>query len=148
MRFLLLLLPLLSFACTPKPTTANSPAKNATAMASLPIPSAWDLISCERDGKTIPAGNDKAFIAIREGEIGGHTGCNVFGGEWTGSAAQMVVPGVMSTKMYCDKVADQERQILDMLNGKVSCKTTDGETLVISSGKEKLILRRNDKWLK
>ena len=117
-------------------------------MANLPIPSAWQLVSCEIDGKTIPAVNDKAFIAIRDGEIGGHTGCNAFGGEWTGSASKMNVPGVMSTKMFCNDVADQERLILDLLNGTVSCATSDGKSLVISSGQRKLILTRNDKRLK
>lgn len=117
-------------------------------MANLPIPSAWQLVSCAIDGKTIPAVNDKAFIAIRDGEIAGHTGCNAFGGEWTGSPQKMKVPGVMSTKMFCNDVADQERMILDMLNGTISAISSDGQTLVITSGKEKLLLQRDDKRLK
>lgn len=116
-------------------------------MANLPIPSAWQLVSCEIDGKTIPAVNDKAFIAIRDGQIGGNTGCNSFGGEWTGSTSKMDVPGVMATKMFCDEVADQERLILNMLNGSVSCTTNDGQNLTISDGKSKLVLTRNDKRL-
>ncbi|MEM6769151.1 MAG: META domain-containing protein [Bacteroidota bacterium] len=116
-------------------------------MAKLPIPSAWELVSCEIDGKTIPAVNEKAFIAMRDGEIGGHTGCNAFGGEWTGSTSKMDVPGVMSTKMFCNDVADQERLILDLLNGTVSCATADGKTLIISAGQRKLKLTRNDKRL-
>ncbi len=117
-------------------------------MANLPIPSAWELVSCVIDGKTIPAVNDKAFIAIRDGEIGGHSGCNAFGGEWTGTPEKMKVPGVMSTKMFCNDVADQERMIFDMLNGTVSASSNDGKTLVISSGKGKLLLQRNDSRLK
>ena len=82
--------------------------------------------------------------------MGGHVyfACNAFGGEWTGSASKMNVPGVMSTKMFCNDVADQERLILDLLNGTVSCATSDGKSLVISSGQRKLMLTRNDKRLK
>lgn len=117
-------------------------------MAQLQIPSAWDLVSCEIDGKTIPAVNDKAFVAIRAGEIGGHTGCNSFGGEWSGDPDKMKVPGVMSTKMYCSDCAEQERIILDLMNGTVSAATTDGKTLILAGKAGKLKLRRNDGRLK
>lgn len=122
-------------------------ADNNSTMADLQIPSGWDLVSCEINGKRVPAANDKAFIAIRDGEIGGHTGCNAFGGEWTGDADQMKVPGVMSTKMFCAECADQERVILDLLNGTITPEATSGE-LVLSGKTGKLYLRRNDARLK
>lgn len=146
MRLLLLLLPLLLLACQPKKMAGDAGAKDNT-MASLTIPSAWDLVSCEIDGKMVPAANDKAFVAIRAGEIGGHTGCNAFGGEWTGDPGKMKVPGVMSTKMFCSECADQERLILDLLNGTVAA-AVDGKELTLSGKAGKLKLRRNDARLK
>lgn len=122
-------------------------ADNNSTMADLQIPSGWDLVSCEINGKRVPAANDKAFIAIRDGEIGGHTGCNAFGGEWTGDADQMKVPGVMSTKMFCAECADQERLILDLFNGTVDA-AVDGKELTLSGKAGKLKLRRNDARLK
>jgi len=143
MRALLLLLPLLFLACQPKPAAGD----NAKTMANLPIPSAWELVSCEIDGKMVPAANDKAFVAIRDGEIGGHTGCNSFGGEWSGKPGSMKIPGVMSTKMYCEDCAAQERVILDLFNGTVAA-AVDGKSLTLKGQDAKLLLRRNDARLK
>lgn len=144
MRLLLLtLLPFLFLACQPKQLGGDK----SSAMATLPIPSAWDLVSCEIDGKMVPAANDKAFVAIRTSEIGGHTGCNAFGGEWSGKPAKMKVPGVMSTKMYCADCAEQERTILDVFNGTVSA-AVDGKMLTLTGAAGKLQLRRNDARLK
>jgi len=141
-------------SCQPKPDTAGrspeDPAanKNITEVQKIPIPSAWTLVSCERDGKTIPAVNDRCFIALRDGQIGGNTGCNGFGGDWSGSPTKMKVPGVMATKMYCEDAAEQEAMILDMLNGTIKLEMVNPKTLLITSGKQQLKLARNDGKLK
>ena len=147
MRTLFLLLPLLALACQPKNLTGDGAPKEYDNMAALPIPSAWDLVSCEIDGKTVPAANDKAFVAIRAGQIGGHTGCNAFGGDWSGDPDKMKVPGVMATKMYCADCAEQEALILELMNGTVRTRT-DGKTLTMSGAAGELKLRRNDARLK
>ncbi|MEM9930047.1 MAG: META domain-containing protein, partial [Bacteroidota bacterium] len=88
----------LALACQPKPKANVPEEKQDMAKSELPIPSAWVITSCEQKGKTVPAVNDKGFIAIRDGQIGGHSGCNSFGGEWSGNSKKMKVPGVMATK--------------------------------------------------
>lgn len=135
-------------ACQPKPDATVTETK-ATDMSAteLPIPSAWSLVSCEHDGKTMPAANNKAFIAIRDGQIGGHSGCNAFGGDWTAKGKKMKVPGVMASKMYCEDCAMQERLIFDLLNGTV-VPSVSGSKLTLANASTTLTLRRNDKLLK
>lgn len=116
-------------------------------MTEIPIPSAWDIVSCQIGGETVPAANDKGFVALRDGQIGGHTGCNSFGGDWTGKPSTMDIPGVMSTKMFCAESADQERLLLDLLNGTVTAEA-DGKQLTLSGTAGKIKLVRNDARLK
>lgn len=134
--------------CQPKPD-ATVKEEKATEMSAteIPIPSAWSLVSCEREGKTMPAVNEKAFIAIRDGQLGGHSGCNTFGGDFTMKGKKMNVPGVMATKMYCDDAAEQENLMFDLLNGTV-VPEVKGSTLILSNGTTTLTLSRNDKLLK
>lgn len=135
-------------ACQPKPDATVEESKPTEMSAkTLPIPSAWSLVSCEHDGKTMPAANNKAFIAFRDGQIGGHSGCNAFGGDWTQKGKKMKVPGVMATKMYCEDCAEQENLMFDLLNGTVT-PTVNGSTLTLSNGTTTLTLNRNDKLLK
>ena len=135
-------------ACQPKPVATVTEGKT-TEMSDtqLPIPSAWALVSCEHDGKTMPAANSKAFIAIRDGQIGGHSGCNAFGGDWTQKGKKMNVPGVMASKMYCEECAEQENLLFDLLNGTVVPRVK-GSTLTLSNSSTTLTLSRNDKLLK
>ncbi|WP_020567051.1 META domain-containing protein [Neolewinella persica] len=149
MRILSILVVLfLALACQPKTgAVAGEAADNKKEMATIPVPSAWVIKTCEQNGKSIPAVNSKGFIAIREGQIGGNSGCNTFGGDWTGSAAKMKVPGVMSTKMYCQDAAEQEQMVFDLLNGTVTTKVSGNELTMSGSGIT-LTLMRNDKLLK
>ncbi|MFT5998789.1 MAG: heat shock protein HslJ [Neolewinella sp.] len=149
MRILSILVVLfLALACQPKTgAVVGETADNKKEMATLPIPSAWVIKTCARNGKSAPAANSKGFIAIRDGQIGGNSGCNSFGGDWTGSAAKMKVPGVMSTKMYCEDAASQEQMVFDMLNGTVGTNVS-GSTLTMSGSGVTLTLTRNDKLLK
>lgn len=149
MRILSILVVLfLALACQPKTgAVAGETADNKKEMATLPIPSAWIIKTCAQNGKSVPAVNSKGFIAIRDGQIGGNSGCNSFGGDWTGSAAKMKVPGVMSTKMYCEDAAAQEQMVFDMLNGTVATKVSGNELTMSGSGIT-LTLMRNDKLLK
>lgn len=134
--------------CQPKPDATVKEAKPTEMSAQeLPIPSAWSLVSCEHDGKKMPAANKKAFIAIRDGQIGGHSGCNAFGGDWTQKGKKMSVPGVMASKMYCEDCAEQENLLFDLLNGTVT-PNVSGSTLTLSNGTTTLTLSRNDKLLK
>jgi len=134
-------------ACQPKPDATVIEVK-PTEMSDqkLPVPSAWSLVSCERDGKTIPAVNKKAFVAFRDGQIGGHSGCNAFGGDWTMKGKKMDVPGVMASKMYCADAADQENLLFDLFNGTV-VPNISGKTLTLSNATTTVILSRNDTLL-
>ena len=136
-------------ACQPKPNANVGTAKPTEAMAkeSIPTPSAWKIVSCSNGGKKVEAVNDKGFVAIRDGQIGGHTGCNSFGGEWTGSSAKMKVGGVMATKMFCADANEQEVMVLDVFNGTVTAALT-GKELTLSGGGTTLLLSRDDAMLK
>ena len=136
-------------ACQPKPSASVGIAKPTEAMAkdNIPTPSAWKIVSCSNGGKTVDAVNDKGFVAIRDGQIGGNTGCNSFGGEWTGSSAKMNVGGVMATKMFCADVNEQEGMVLDVFNGTVTAKLS-GKELILSGGGTTLLLSRDDSMLK
>ena len=138
----------LCVACQPKPGASVGIAKSAEAMAKdIPTPSAWKIVSCSNGGKTVDAVNDKGFVAIRDGQIGGNTGCNAFGGEWTGSSAKMKVGGVMATKMFCSDANEQEVMVLDLFNGTVTAKVS-GQELTLSGGGTTLLLQRDDAMLK
>ena len=135
-------------ACQPKPAAGVGTAKPTEAMDKrIPTPSAWKIVSCSNGGKTVAAVNDKGFVAIRDGQIGGNTGCNSFGGEWTGSAAKMKVGGVMATKMFCADANEQEVMVLDVFNGTVTAALT-GDELSLTGGGTTLLLRRDDSMLK
>jgi heat shock protein HslJ len=138
----------LACACQPKPDASVGIAKSKQEMASaIPTPSAWKIVSCSSGGKTVDAVNDKGFVAIRDGQVGGNTGCNSFGGEWTGSSKKMKVGGVMATKMFCSNANEQEVMVLDVFNGTVVAKLA-GSELTLSGGGTTLLLTRDDSFLK
>ena len=146
-RFLLPLLLLLAVACAPR--TGAPAADKAAAMSkdtTIPTPSAWRIVAFSVDGKQSPAVNKKGFVALRDGQVGGHSGCNSFGGEFTGDVTKMKVGGVMSTKMYCAEANEQERAVLDLFNGTVRAKM-DGQTLILTGGDNELRLERDDALL-
>jgi heat shock protein HslJ len=139
LRHLLYLLCLSSIlACQPKPETQ---AVEKSAEAVLPVPSEWVLISCTMEGRVIPAANDRAFVKISDGQIGGNTGCNSFGGEWTLSGTKLNVPGVMATKMFCQEVSAQEQLFLNLLNGEVTYQV-DKDQLTLSGADGQLNFTR------
>ncbi|MTB49405.1 META domain-containing protein [Lewinella sp. W8] len=127
-------------ACQPKP---DASAGEQSAKAVLPVPSEWVLVSCEMEGKVIPAVNDRAFVKISDGQIGGNTGCNSFGGDWQLSGAKLNVPGVMATKMFCQEASSQEQLFLNILNGDVGYAVT-GDRLTLSGASGQLNFRRKD----
>lgn len=137
-------------ACQPKPSSTVTEAdskEQAMASKDIPTPSAWRIVSCERDGKTMVAVNNRGFIAIRDGQIGGNTGCNSFGGEWTGSTTKMKVDGVMATKMFCADSNEQETMVLAALNGTVKT-SLNGSLLSLTGGGTTIALQRDDSLLK
>jgi heat shock protein HslJ len=147
---LILLVSFFGLACQPKPDAALTEAESkeqTMTSKEIPTPSAWRIVSCERDGKTMVAVNDRGFVAIRDGQIGGNTGCNTFGGEWTGSPAKMKVGGVMATKMFCADSNEQESMVLATLNGTVTSKL-QGKLLTLSGGGTTIALQRDDSLLK
>jgi len=138
----------LACACQPKPDASVGVIKSEATMAKdIPTPSAWKIVSCSNGGKTVEAVNGKGFVAIRDGQIGGNTGCNSFGGEWTGSSAKMKVGGVMATKMFCADANEQEVMVLDVFNGTVTAKLS-GKELTLTGGGTTLLLSRDDSMLK
>lgn len=123
--------------CQPKPGAAGEQA----AQTVLPVPSEWVLVSCEMEGTEIPAANDRAFLKINDGQLGGNTGCNSFGGDWSLEEKKLKVPGVMATKMFCQEAAAQEELFLNLLNGEVAY-AVRGDELSLTGGAGQLNFRR------
>ena len=144
-RLFLLALSLLTLAaCQPKNRGAVTDPTNKNKMtAEIPVPSAWAIVSYTANGQKSQAVNDRGFVAIREQQIGGNTGCNSFGGDFTGSPAKMKVGGVAATKMFCAEANEQEQTVLQLLRGNVTA-SMDGDLLVLSGNKHSLTLRRDD----
>lgn len=133
-------------ACQPRPAgTVDAPKEAATMPATpVPVPSAWTIVSCARGGQTTAAVNDKGFVAVRETSLGGNTGCNSFGADYTPTKdGRWEVPGAMATKMFCAEANEQEQTVLQLLRGNVTA-SMDGDLLVLSGNKHSLTLRRDD----
>ncbi len=127
----LLLLPLL-FTCNPTATQgggdagATSPEKNVPS-----IPSAWTIVSYSVNGNDFTPAVSPGSVLIEADQIGGNTGCNSFGGSWSGGPERMQIPSLMSTYMFCDAVAEQETALLSLLKGEVLTEIeTDGHLLL------------------
>ena len=133
-------------ACQPRPAgTVDAPKEAATMPATpVPVPSAWTIVSCARGGRTTAAVNDKGFVAVRETSLGGNTGCNSFGADYTPTKdGRWEVPGAMATKMFCAEANEQERMVLEVFNGTVR-PAVDGNTLTLTNEDVTLTLRRDD----
>jgi heat shock protein HslJ len=99
----------------------------------------WVLEST--NGKNIPNMEHEAFINFDPAKesVGGDTGCNVFGGDYTVNGNSISITGVISTMRACieDKRMEVER---DMLEG---LRLANRYTIRV----DKLMLYRKDKLL-
>ena len=125
---------ILLFACnTSKPMTLNDLSN-----------SQWELVSYRNSGGEVKASaidqNQPATLHFdAEGKIGGHSGCNAFGGEPVIKDGRLQA-SLFSTKRYCKEMADQENTIMSVFEtGAIPSKK--GELLVLTNEDHQLVYR-------
>lgn len=69
----------------------------------------WKLIAM--DQKPVDLG-DKAFIEFKADRASGKAACNSFSAEYELTNSKIAFDKIISTKMYCDGLMDQESKIL------------------------------------
>ena len=118
-------------ACTGKPSAS--------------IQGEWKLVSYGPPTSQIVAVPDveTSIDFDPEGRMSGNVGCNGFSGEYTTDGDMITFGPVMSTKMFCEPVAEQESGTLAVFRESVSF-VTDGSIATITSadGNSSIVLER------
>lgn len=115
-RIALLVLPLLSACATPAQPEPDL------------IGTKWTFVSI--DGKVPVSG--RTSLTIEQGRIGANLGCNGMGSDLTIAAGRLMTNGVISTKMYCDGIMEQETAVGALLQASPNF-SIDGNRLVLTS---------------
>ncbi len=96
--------------------------------------SSWLLISIQKDGQIIaPAATVYATLIFGTDSVGGHAGCNTYGGNYTLSNGQLVMSQLFSTMMFCENnnAMDVETALMQALNA-VTGYQIEGDSLTLS----------------
>jgi heat shock protein HslJ len=99
----------------------------------------WALVSINDDQE-----NYRVLLAIKPGhlKIGGHAGCNSFGGEVRISGQQLSVSRLVSTKRFCNhELMEKEKRLLAALHGTFTIKR-DRDRLLLSDGEKMLVFQK------
>jgi heat shock protein HslJ len=116
------------------PVTGDSTATALTSETGL-VGSIWQLISFGPVGATNPViGNAPITLKFeRDGQAGGHGGCNSYGGTYTLQNASLQFGEITSTLIACadQAITEQEQQYLEALRT-ASRFTIEGDTLKIT----------------
>lgn len=99
----------------------------------------WQLTAyTNAEGKFIlPTGETALLTFESASKLGGYTGCNSFGGDYTLKEGK-IQSTVFSTKRYCNEVADQEQTIVSVLSAGAKVQQPQGR-LILTAGKEELV---------
>lgn len=86
----------------------------------------WDLVSM---GDELPVPGTTITITFDEGQLGGNSGCNSYGGAYEVEGESFKPGELFSTMMYCEAegVMDQEAAYLNFLSQIISFAIIDGE---------------------
>lgn len=109
---------------------------------SIPI-GKWRLIAHKFDEqKEVVSKNSSTTLIIgRDGRVGGNTGCNVFGGEYTVEDGVFTIGGLISTMMACEEPSPEfEYKYLDVLRNATDFKIRKS-VLTIRDPKTRNMLR-------
>ncbi|MDP9229870.1 MAG: META domain-containing protein [Bacteroidota bacterium] len=99
----------------------------------------WDVVSMRRQQKAelenlsgiyLEFGTDSAF--------NGNAGCNKIGGVYTLKGTSVIFSNVLSTKMACDKM-EQENAFLELLQNTVSEYTVSDAKLLLRDGSSNIV---------
>ena len=96
---------------------------------SATIEGGWELVSYNQ---TAAVPDVETSIEFKDGQMSGNVGCNGFGGEYTVNGDQIEFGPVMSTKMFCEAVADQESSTLAAMQNDATF-ILNGDRLTITS---------------
>lgn len=92
----------------------------------------WELQRFEFEGKTEAGSGNATLVFGDEGQLGGNSGCNSFGGDHKVMGNQLIIGPMMMTKMFCQDVALQEGAIIRILGDTVTMRM-EGEELHLSN---------------
>ncbi|NJO86535.1 MAG: META domain-containing protein [Lewinella sp.] len=99
--------------CTTPNSSANKGAEPLEANASALAGSRWALERYQPTGAKMQAATGEAYVSFQtDGQIGGNTGCNAFGGTYTQTKAGLKTAQLFTTKRFCQQMAEQEKTIL------------------------------------
>lgn len=105
-----------------------------SAQESRSLVGSWELIEFGPRGLTQPAveGTDAGLTFNDDGTVGGSTGCNGAGSEYSVDGDQIEFAPFVSTLMACeDPIMEQESIFHQVLNGTATYEI-DGDTLTLS----------------
>jgi heat shock protein HslJ len=101
------------------------------------VPSEWRFVSI--DGQAPVSG--QARLKIETGRIGANVGCNGMGGDLRIEGAKLVTGPIISTRMFCEGLMEQERAVSELLGASPRF-TYSGDRLVLKSDKHRAELKR------
>lgn len=101
---------------------------------------AWQLVWLRDADVSAPVAERAPSLAfdVAEGRASGATGCNVFGGSYTRSGDEITFGMLVSTKMFCEGVMDQESAYTDALEATRGWQIEDGELVLMDADREAL----------
>ena len=103
----------------------------------------WNLTSYGPAGSQTPAvaDSDANLTFNEDGSVGGTSGCNSFGGQYTVEGNQVIFSEVVSTLMLCELLMEQEEAMLQVLTETATFEI-EGNTLTLTNNDMVLVLTR------
>ena len=99
----------------------------------------WKLFAIDK-GKPIEA-NNEITLTFSDGQVGGNSGCNSFGGSYQVNGDKIQLSQLASTMMACmqpEGIMDQEQVILQYLNQAETYRFEDGKLVLVISDQQTL----------
>ena len=131
MSFMILAISLVACNSSPNP---NLPSGEAALTETT-----WKLTAIDKR-KPIEA-NNEITLSFSDGQVGGNSGCNSFGGSYQVNGDKIQLSQLASTMMACmqpEGIMDQEQVILQYLNQAQTYRFEDGKLVIAVSGQETL----------
>jgi heat shock protein HslJ len=101
---------------------------------------AWSLVTL--DGQPLPSDVKVTLQVDADGSLGGHGGCNQYGGPWSVEGEELSIGPLRSTLMACLEPAGAvETAYLGALEGATSWTVVDGELRIAGEGAGELVFR-------
>ncbi len=104
----------------------------------------WRLISYGPPGALSPAveGSEAGITFNEDGTLGGNSGCNGYGGNYTVEGNQITFAEIISTLIFCDEpLGGQEEAVYQVLT-ETATYEIEGNTLTITNNDRVLVLER------